>query len=130
MATPKPIEPIAPITLVGHVLAALLGLQSMASAVLALRAGLPPVLSASVLIIGVLLPLLGWFAWQHRLRAAWAFETSICGVFSVITIFGAPKMVHLGMPMVVVGLVAISYICATVFLALGSASYDAGASSK
>jgi hypothetical protein len=39
-------------------------------------------------------------------------------------------MVHLGIPIIVVGLIAITYICATVFLALGSASYDAGASSK
>jgi hypothetical protein len=75
----------------GHALTAALGLLDFVGSILALWYGLPPVLVVALLAAGVLLPLLGWYSYR-RSRAAWGFLTAMCGVFAVVSLFGAPRL--------------------------------------
>jgi hypothetical protein len=75
----------------GHVLAFLLGLGALANSIGAFSRGMPGVLSWTLVVIGLVLPTLTVLSWR-RVRAAWAFVISICGVLAVVTLFGAPKV--------------------------------------
>jgi uncharacterized membrane protein SirB2 len=77
---------------VGHVLPAVLGLCNLVGGIKALFTSLPSVLGATLLVSGVLLLVLAHFSYRQRTRAAWAFLASMCGVFALISLFGAPKL--------------------------------------
>jgi hypothetical protein len=46
----------------------------------------------TLLVAGVLMPVLAWHSFFRRSRPAWAFLVAICGVFAVVELFGAPKV--------------------------------------
>jgi len=115
---------------IGHALAVLLGVNSLVDGTLALVHGMGGVLIATTWIVGALLVMLSWFSWHGRSRAAWSFVISICSVFAVITLFGAPKMLHLGLPLVGVVLVPPLYITVVALLATSGDVQPAGTSSK
>ncbi len=52
---------------------------------------LPMPLTTALLLFGVMLAVLGWFALQ-RVRLAWAFATSLSGTAAVAFLFSAPKI--------------------------------------
>ncbi|HEX7836451.1 MAG TPA: hypothetical protein VF469_03260 [Kofleriaceae bacterium] len=77
---------------VGHVLPAVLGLCNLAGGIAALFSSQPGVLGVTLVVSGVLMPTLAHFSYRHHTRAAWAFLGSMCGVFALIGLFGAPKL--------------------------------------
>jgi hypothetical protein len=104
--------------LVGHVLAAALGVANLAFGVFALRYGQPGALTATLLVTGIVVPVLAHFSYR-RARAPWSFLVALCGVFAVVGLFGAPKIskvldVSLWTTMIFPGL----YLVACVTLAL------------
>jgi hypothetical protein len=76
---------------IGHALATLLGMASLAAGIAAIDKGMPPVMSVTLLIVGTLELALAWGSWQ-RIRAAWAFLIAMVGVFGAVDLFGAPKV--------------------------------------
>lgn len=76
---------------VGHLFPVLLGVIDLVAAFGALSHGAPGVLIATLLIAGVLFPLLAYFSLQGK-RASWAFLVAMCGVFALVEVFGAPKL--------------------------------------
>ncbi|HEX3764288.1 MAG TPA: hypothetical protein VHW23_36590 [Kofleriaceae bacterium] len=76
---------------VGHALAALLGLANLVFGALAASHGQPGALTSTLLITGVVVPALAVQSYR-RSRAAWAFLVALCGVFAVVGLFGAPKV--------------------------------------
>jgi hypothetical protein len=124
------VRPASPPSQIGHVLAVLLGLQSIVDGVLAATHGMPKVLVAAVTLVGVLLPVLAALSYVQRSRAAWSFMISICGVFAIVTVFGAPKVAHLGMPLVFVALVPLLYITTVVLLSMSASDYVGAVRSK
>ena len=83
----------------GHLTLAVLGLLSLVASVFSFRSHIQPTLGVSLLISGVLLPILVWFSLQ-RSRAAWSFLIALSIVLGIMTLFGAPKVRSLvGIPM-------------------------------
>jgi hypothetical protein len=78
----------------GHGLAALMGIASLIGGIVALGKGLPPVMGVTMLFIGGLVP---WLTWKslHLSRPAWSFLIAIVAVFGLVCLFGAPKIRHL-----------------------------------
>lgn len=114
--------PDAP-SLIGHVLAALLGVASIAAGIAALMKDLPGVMAYTLLIVGFVLPALVALSLM-RSRAAWSFVISICGVFALVTLFGAPKICGLlGVPLVASMILPFLYATAVVLLAAASSDY-------
>jgi hypothetical protein len=74
-----------------HAVAAVLGAFNLVSGIAVVSAHGSGALSATLLITGVLMPVLAWFSY-HRSRAAWSFLTAMCGVLVLATLFGAPKI--------------------------------------
>ena len=115
---------------VGHALAALLGVANLVGGVAALTHGLPGALVATQIVIGLVMPALAWQSYR-RVRAAWSFLVAMCGVLALADLFGAPKIrgvldVSLWATMIIPGL----YAVACVTLAQLSADYvDRGAGS-
>jgi hypothetical protein len=80
--------------LVGHGLAAVIGLSSIVGGIAALTGtSLPDVMGWTMVVSGVLFPLLIWYSLHHS-RAAWAFLIALLVVFATVTFFGAPKVRH------------------------------------
>lgn len=77
---------------VGHVLPTLLGLVCLVGSAGALLSTLPGVVGVTLLVAGVVMPMLAWSSYHRRSRAAWAFLITICGVLAVNGVFGAPKI--------------------------------------
>jgi hypothetical protein len=77
--------------LIGHSLAAVLGAASIVAGIGAFSQGMPMVLGATLLIVGVLMPTLAYFSLHHS-RAAWAFLIALVAVFGGVDFFGAPKV--------------------------------------
>jgi len=75
-----------------HVLTALLGAITLVASYSSFSHDLTQVLGVTLLVAGVLLPVLSWQSYRHRSRPAWAFLIAICGVFAVAELFGAPKV--------------------------------------
>lgn len=80
--------------LIGHGLAAAMAIASLIGGIAALAKGMPPVMGATLLLIGILVPPLIWKSLHHS-RAAWSFLISIVGVFAAVTFFGSPKVNHI-----------------------------------
>jgi hypothetical protein len=76
---------------VGHLIPPLLGATHLVASVMAFQHDAPSVLWVTLLVSGVLMPVLAWHSY-HRARPAWAFLVAICGVFAVVEFFGAPKV--------------------------------------
>ncbi len=76
---------------IGHALASLLGMASLAASIAAFDKGLPPVMSVTLFLVGALMLALAWGSWQ-RSRAAWAFLIALVAVFGGVDFFGAPKV--------------------------------------
>ena len=86
--------------LVGHIAAVLLGVLSLVGGIASLAKSLPPVMGVTLLVIGVIVPLLAWKSWSYS-RAAWSFLIAIIAVFAGVMLFGAPKIATvLGIDMV------------------------------
>jgi hypothetical protein len=98
--------------LVGHALPVLLGAVHLVAGIAAFAHSLPGALTATLLVSGVLMPVLAWHSYR-RSRAAWAFLVSMCAVFAVVEMFGSPKMrgaldVSLWITMILPGLNAVA----------------------
>lgn len=76
---------------VGHLFPVLLGLIDLVAGFGAITRHAPGVLCATLLISGVLFPLLAYFSARGK-RAPWAFLVAMCGVFALVEVFGAPKL--------------------------------------
>jgi len=76
---------------IGHVLASLIGLASIAAAIGAFVGGLPAVVGCFLLVVGGLMPMLAWKSWHHS-RAAWAFLIAMVVVCGGCDFFGATKV--------------------------------------
>lgn len=99
---------------VGHALAGALGLVNLAAGVVSLQHSLSGALIATLLITGVLMPVLAWFSYR-RARGAWSVLVALCGVLAVVGLFGAPKVrnvldVSLWTTMILPGLLAVACI--------------------
>jgi hypothetical protein len=75
----------------GHLIPVLLGVAHLVGSVAAFQHGAPSVLGMTLLLSGVLMPVLAVSSYRGS-RAAWAFLIAICGVFAVVAFFGAPKI--------------------------------------
>jgi len=76
----------------GHLIPVLLGAGHLVGAFAAFTHSAPAVVGLTLLVSGILMPVLAWHSYHHRSRAAWAFLTAMCAVFAVVEIFGAPKV--------------------------------------
>jgi hypothetical protein len=77
--------------LIGHAVAALLGAFNFIAGIGAWMHGTSGALVATLLVTGVVLPVLAWHSY-HRSRAAWGFLAAMCGVLAFASLFGAPKI--------------------------------------
>lgn len=77
--------------IIGHALAVMIGIGALIGAYGSLDHHMPTVMSAVLIAVGVLLPMLAHFSWRGS-RAAWSFMISIICVFGIVTFFGAPKV--------------------------------------
>jgi hypothetical protein len=110
--------------LVGHGIAAVAGVASLLGAIGAIARDMPTVLPVTMLILGGTLPALAYYSMQLRVRAAWSFLVALCGVFSGVLLFGAPKVrgvlgLSLWTALIIPGLLAV----ATIALSRVSADY-------
>ena len=80
--------------LFGHVLAALIGVLAMVGGIASFAKSMPPVMAMTLVMVGVLLPVLAWRSWHHS-RPAWSFLISTVAVLATVMFFGAPKVAHL-----------------------------------
>lgn len=99
---------------IGHLLAGALGIGNLVFGFLALTHHQPGALIATLLITGVVIPVLAYFSYR-RSRAAWAFLVALCTVFAAISVFGAPKIsrvldVSLWTSMILLGLYGVASI--------------------
>lgn len=76
---------------IGHLIPVLLAAGYLVGAVAGFTHNAPGVVGMTLLVAGVLMPVLAWHSF-HRSRPAWAFLVAICGVFAVVELFGAPKV--------------------------------------
>jgi hypothetical protein len=76
---------------VGHVLATLLGCLALVSSVEAMAHGMPAAMYGTLLIAGILFPVLAWWSWRGS-RPAWSFLIAMACVFGITSFFGAPKL--------------------------------------
>ncbi len=77
--------------IIGHALCVLLGLAALYAGYQSYQHAMPSVMTAVLVVVGVLLPTLAHFSWRHS-RAAWAYLIAITTVFGIVTFFGAPKV--------------------------------------
>jgi hypothetical protein len=102
---------IAPRT-VGHALAAVTGVAAFVCGFGAAFRGMPGALTATLFVLGVLMPILTLRSLRGN-RAAWSFLTVICAVLGVCLLFGAPKVrgifeIGLWPAMIIPGLLAVA----------------------
>lgn len=76
---------------IAHVLAAALGAAALIAGYESFNHAMPAVMTAVLVVVGLLLPTLAHFSWRHS-RAAWAYLLAITIVFGIVTFFGAPKV--------------------------------------
>ena len=87
-------QTVKQLQLMGHGLAALMGVASLVGAMAAFAKGMNGVMAMTLLVVGLLIP---WLTWKslHLSRAAWSFLIAIVAVFGLVCLFGAPKIRHL-----------------------------------
>ena len=76
---------------VGHGIAAITGVAAIVAGIGAASVGMTAVLPASLLVAGLVFPVLVWKSLQ-RVRGAWAFLIGMCAVFATVLLFGATKV--------------------------------------
>jgi uncharacterized membrane protein YhdT len=76
---------------IGHALAMIMGSASLVAAFEAFFHDMTPVISVTLLVVGLLVPALAWLSWMKS-RVGWSFLCSVVGVFAGVTFFGAPKV--------------------------------------
>ncbi len=101
--------------IIGHATAVLFGLAGLFAGYESATHSMPSVMTAVLLVVGVLLPLLAHFSWRHS-RVAWAYLCSLLGVFGIVTFFGAPKV----RDVLGISLAAAMVIPVLMFVALGA----------
>ena len=87
------------VAVAGHVMAVVIGAASFVAGIAALVKSLPGTMGVTLMIIGVMLPVLAHFSWRFS-RAAWSLMISTLCVFAAVTFFGAPKVaatLHIGL---------------------------------
>lgn len=109
--------------LIGHAIAAVMGVLSIVASLFAFARGMTPVLPFTLLTLGLLLPLLAYFSMRTS-RAAWAFLVSVCAVYATVLLFGAPKVrylldIGLWSALIIPGILAV----ATAALVISKADY-------
>lgn len=77
--------------IIGHVLSVALGLAALYAGYQSYDHAMPTVMTAVLIVVGLLLPTLAHFSWRHS-RAAWSYLIAIMTVFGIVTFFGAPKV--------------------------------------
>jgi hypothetical protein len=77
--------------LVGHAIGFTAAAASLAGGFAALGTTFPGVVAATLIVTGIVLPVLTWRSLNHS-RPAWAFLIAILAVLATVTFFGAPKM--------------------------------------
>jgi hypothetical protein len=108
---------------VGHVLAFLIAVASLIGGIAGLISSLPITMGATLLVIGLVLPVLAWRSLSYS-RAAWAFTIAVLAVFDVVTFFGAPKIGHvLGIPLAAAAVFPLIMSAAVVALSQVRADY-------
>jgi hypothetical protein len=110
-----------------------LGVASAIAGAASFWCGIPAVLSWTLIVLGLVRPKIAFLSWR-RVRAAWS-TVSICSVFGIVTLFGAPKVRgNLGISLWYAMIIPGTYFIATVSLAMVRADYRdqgaAGVSSK
>jgi MFS family permease len=78
---------------VGHAIGFIAGIASLVAGFAAFGSTIPGVVAVTLLITGLVIPVLSWRSLQHS-RPAWAFLIAILAVLATVTFFGAPKMRH------------------------------------
>ncbi|HTR50605.1 MAG TPA: hypothetical protein VMJ10_07855 [Kofleriaceae bacterium] len=122
-----PSQPPTTTSLIGHILAALIGAGALVAGVEAGVHDLPSVMTATLLVCGALLPVLAWMSVKGS-RASWSFTIAIITVLGLITLFGAPKvrtLLDVGLP--VAALIPITCIVAVTVLSTLGTSYQGDA---
>lgn len=79
------------VAIAGHGLAVVIGAASFVAGILALVKGLPGVMGVTMIVVGLLMPVLAHFSWRFS-RAAWATMIATLCVFGAVTLFGSPKI--------------------------------------
>jgi hypothetical protein len=78
----------------GHLIAAVMGIAALVGGIAALGKGMPPVMGATMLLVGIITIPLVYLSLQ-RSRSAWSFLIAIVAVFGAVTFFGSPKVAHI-----------------------------------
>jgi hypothetical protein len=91
LSRPTPSSAATTLRVIGHMLPAVLSVGNLVAGVASLAGGLPFVLTVTLLVSGILIPVLAWFSYR-RSRAAWAFLVAMTGVFAVLSLFGGPRI--------------------------------------
>jgi hypothetical protein len=84
----------------GHAIGLITGIAALFGGAASVMNHMAPVLSGTLLILGILLPVLALFSFNHS-RIAWSFLNAIMIVLALVTLFGAPKirnMLHIPLP--------------------------------
>jgi len=87
------------VAVAGHAMAVVIGAASFVAGITALVKGLPGTMGVTMIIVGLMLPILAHFSWRFS-RAAWSLMISTLCVFAAVTFFGAPKVaatLHIGL---------------------------------
>ena len=79
------------VAVAGHAMAVVIGAASFVAGITALVKGLPGTMGVTMIIVGLMLPILAHFSWRFS-RAAWSLMISTLCVFAAVTFFGAPKI--------------------------------------
>ena len=77
--------------LVAHILPLVASLAAFVAAAAGYSKGLHIVLPVTLLLVGMILPLLVWKSFENS-RAGWAFLSGMIGVFAVVMLFGSTKV--------------------------------------
>jgi hypothetical protein len=84
---------------IGHLLSLATGVAALVGGIAALTNGLPGVMGVTLMVLGVMTPVLAFYSFQQS-RAAWSVLVAILVVFSAVSFFGAPKVrgvLHIGL---------------------------------
>jgi hypothetical protein len=105
------------VAVVGHAMAAVIGAASFVAGITALVKSMPGTMGITLIIVGILLPVLAHFSWKFS-RAAWSLMISTLCVFAAVTFFGAPKIAAvLGIGLTLATLIPIVQVVAVIALA-------------
>jgi hypothetical protein len=105
------------VAVAGHAMAVVIGAASFVAGITALVKSLPGTMGVTLIIVGLLLPVLAHFSWRFS-RAAWSLMISTLCVFAAVTFFGAPKIAAvLGVGMAIALVIPIVQVVAVIALA-------------